>query len=174
VADQWFYTVGGKKAGPASLGQLQEMVQAGKLKPTDVVQREGTRSWVAAMAVEGLVPKPAKAEPPTHSAARHSAIKKRPLDPILAAVASLFLPPLGQFLIGQKIKAFVLLLIAPLVLFAFLIIAYTVGLAPEEGFLLFALFYNVSLTVDAFLLAKKIKDGSEIGTWEFFAKWSPY
>jgi len=199
VADQWLYSIGGKKAGPTSFGQLQEMVQSGQLKPTDLVQRDGTRNWVAALTVEGLVhglvTEPVQAAPSSKvkksetdllkiatnvfqkaQAKRDAdieAIVKSSQDPILAAIASLLLPPLGQLLLGQKTKALGLFILFPLLVLMFA----SINSAILPGVFLVPIFlpaYCLAMSADAFLLAKKVKDGSEIGKWEFFAKWSPY
>jgi TM2 domain-containing membrane protein YozV len=188
LANQWLYTVAGKKAGPASFGQLQEMVQSGQLKPTDLVQREGTRNWVAALTVEGLVPIPAKVESPKSPAARpsnevftkaggllqqHEAIKKGSQDPILTAVASLLLPPLGQLLLGQTIKAIALFLLFPVAFVVCSFINFMILPSVQICWLMIPA-YCAAMAADAFLLGKKLRSGSAIGGWEFFAKWSPY
>lgn len=51
---QWFYFKDGNKQGPISGAQLREMVQGGKIQPTDQLWREGLQKWVSASKVKGL------------------------------------------------------------------------------------------------------------------------
>jgi len=85
-----------------------------------------------------------------------------PKDPILMAVLSFFIPWLGQILIGQVTKGIVMLLVTP-VLFALFVIA-TLGMG-----LVVLPFVGLIAVIDAYLLAKKLRDGQAIGDWEFFA-----
>ncbi len=59
MAEQWFYSSAGMKTGPISTEQLRQLVASGQLKPTDVVQRQGTQNWVAILSIDGLIPKAA-------------------------------------------------------------------------------------------------------------------
>ena len=82
-------------------------------------------------------------------------------DPILMAVLSFFIPWLGQILIGQVTKGIVMLLLTPMLcgLFVFATLGMGVAILP---------FVSVVAVIDAYLLAKKLKEGRAIDKWEFF------
>jgi hypothetical protein len=88
-----------------------------------------------------------------------------PKDPIVMGVLSLFLPWLGQLLIGQVAKAVILFFVVPVVLGFFILVTAGLGLILVP-FLLPLL--NVAAAIDAYLLAKKLQEGRAIGQWEFF------
>ncbi len=50
----WYYLKEGKKCGPVSLDQLRQRVLANKLRPEDLVWKDGTPQWVAARTVSEL------------------------------------------------------------------------------------------------------------------------
>lgn len=198
MAEQWFYSSGGKKLGPVSFLHLKELAISGQLKSTDVVQREGTMNWVPALSVDGLIAiaesqSPATSQgkpvqPPVfgqqelldkatvlfeQSVSRAKEMNIGLKDPILVAVASLLLPPLGQLLIGQSVKAIAMFFLFPVLLTVFVIINEAI-LPVVPGFILLVPTYCLAMAADAFLNAKKLKDGKSLGNWEFFAQWSPY
>ncbi|MDB5355543.1 MAG: hypothetical protein JWN24_1996 [Phycisphaerales bacterium] len=45
---QWYFTQNGARQGPVALGQLQQMVAAGHIKPTDLVWQAGMPQWAPA------------------------------------------------------------------------------------------------------------------------------
>jgi len=51
LTEKWYYSSAGKKAGPVTYQDLMRLVNDGTLSPTDVVQREGTQTWVAVSSV---------------------------------------------------------------------------------------------------------------------------
>src|SRR2546421_607851 len=54
MATEWFYTTNKQEMGPVSWQELTELVQAGILKPHDLVWTEGMDDWVKAINQEGL------------------------------------------------------------------------------------------------------------------------
>jgi serine/threonine protein kinase len=50
----WFYAVNRQKRGPVARSELARLAVAGQLKPTDMVLREGTTTWMKASDVEGV------------------------------------------------------------------------------------------------------------------------
>lgn len=62
MAEGYIYRSQGKQHGPVSSAELRQLAANGTIQPTDLVSKEGTGKWVAAMAVEGLIP---RAAPPT-------------------------------------------------------------------------------------------------------------
>jgi hypothetical protein len=56
VADEWFYTQHGQQQGPVAAAQLKQLAVSGKLRPTDLVWKEGMANWVPASATRGLFP----------------------------------------------------------------------------------------------------------------------
>jgi hypothetical protein len=53
---QYYFSVDGRQKGPVPFGELQERAAAGKLRPEDMVWRQGTPNWVVAREVAGLFP----------------------------------------------------------------------------------------------------------------------
>jgi ssDNA-binding Zn-finger/Zn-ribbon topoisomerase 1 len=64
----WFYMVGDKRRGPATEAQLRALIEAGTIRPTDMVWREGMPGWVAASWLPGLFPPPAAPPAPAPGA----------------------------------------------------------------------------------------------------------
>ena len=56
MADQWFYMKGGHRFGPVTPRILRSLAQGGEVRPTDLVSREGSGTWVDAARVKGLFP----------------------------------------------------------------------------------------------------------------------
>ncbi len=54
MADDWYYSSGGKKTGPISPIDLKRLAGQGLLTPVDLVWKEGMSQWVPARAVKGL------------------------------------------------------------------------------------------------------------------------
>jgi hypothetical protein len=175
MSQQWYYSIGGVKSGPIPFINLQELAIAGKLQPTDVVRPENSSAWVSAISVSDLIPKIQSYSVVTNTE-NHQLINHKPFDPILIATASLLMPPLGQFLIGQNIKSLVLVILSPIsLLLAIFVLCGIFGPSIGINLVVFSVFsYCCASCADAFLLAKKIKNGSPIKDWEFFGKWSVY
>lgn len=53
---QWHIARGDKKHGPVTQESLQQIARNGKLRPTDLLWREGMGEWVLASSVPGLFP----------------------------------------------------------------------------------------------------------------------
>ena len=51
---QWYFTENGAQQGPVGLGQLQQMVATGRIKPTDLVWQAGMPQWAPAGNVPAL------------------------------------------------------------------------------------------------------------------------
>jgi hypothetical protein len=61
VNADWFYSVGDTRQGPVTEDDLKRLVAEGRLKPTDLVWKDGMPDWVEARTVPALFPP--KAEP---------------------------------------------------------------------------------------------------------------
>jgi hypothetical protein len=75
-----------------------------------------------------------------------------PKDPVLMGVLSLVVPWLGQIIMGQTLKGVVMLAVTFVLFFAYCF-----------GLLLFPV-----AAVDAYLIAKKLREGRPVKQWEFF------
>ena len=63
----WKYQINGQEHGPIDTKQLQHLAKTGKLKPTDLIWREGLKEWVPASKAKGLFPtgeSPSAVSPP--------------------------------------------------------------------------------------------------------------
>ena len=67
MANLWFYLKAGNKFGPVTARILRQLALDGEIKPTDLVSREGSGTWVDAVRVKGLFPSasPAPGTPAT-------------------------------------------------------------------------------------------------------------
>lgn len=54
MSQEWYYSIGGDRQGPVSAQDLKKLVDAGNLKATDLVWKDGMADWVAAKTVKGL------------------------------------------------------------------------------------------------------------------------
>src|SRR5688572_22826769 len=52
----WFYASGGVQMGPVDTEGLKRLADAGELKPTDLVWRDGLADWTAASKLPELFP----------------------------------------------------------------------------------------------------------------------
>jgi tetratricopeptide (TPR) repeat protein len=50
----WFYAQNKEKHGPVPRDELHRLAAAGRLKPTDMVLQDGTKTWIPASSVAGL------------------------------------------------------------------------------------------------------------------------
>lgn len=100
-----------------------------------------------------LPPRATEAASPEAAPGRLPAAPRAPAggapNPALVAVASFFLPGLGQILVGQGAKGLVILVLA----------VFTCG---GLGLL------NILGAVDGFLVASRKQRGEELGPWQFF------
>lgn len=55
----WFYSVGDTRQGPITEDDLKRLVADGRLRPADLVWRDGMPDWVEARTVPALFPPPA-------------------------------------------------------------------------------------------------------------------
>jgi len=62
LAEQWYYSQEGQQHGPQTPSQIKELAAAGKLKPTDLIWKEGLESWIPASRLKGLFPETTPAE----------------------------------------------------------------------------------------------------------------
>jgi hypothetical protein len=63
VNADWFYSAGDARQGPVTELELRRLAMDGKLKPSDLVWKDGMPDWVEARTVEAVFPRRAEAEP---------------------------------------------------------------------------------------------------------------
>ena len=161
----WHFVKNGKKQGPVTAQQLRGLVA-----PSDLVWKEGFPEWIPASTIPNLLPsspRPTASSPPpvVHDVSPGVTGKispsSSPKDPILMAVLSFFIPWLGQLVIGQVAKAIVMFLLTPMIFGLFVIATLGMGLVVWP-------FIGLIAVIDAYLLAKKLKEGRAISAWEVF------
>jgi TM2 domain-containing membrane protein YozV len=54
VSQEWYYSVDGDRQGPVSAGELKKLADAGTLKQTDLVWKDGMADWAPAKSIKGL------------------------------------------------------------------------------------------------------------------------
>ena len=64
MPDNWYYEESGRKAGPVTSTELVALAREGKLRPTDLVWKEGMKEKKPAGKVKGLFPTSTATPPP--------------------------------------------------------------------------------------------------------------
>ena len=54
MSQEWYYSVDGGREGPVSAGELKKKADAGAIKATDLVWKDGMADWVPAKSIKGL------------------------------------------------------------------------------------------------------------------------
>ena len=54
MSQEWYYSVDGDRQGPTSAAELKKLADAGTLKPTDLVWKDGMADWAPAKSIKGL------------------------------------------------------------------------------------------------------------------------
>lgn len=78
-SNSWFYAQGGQSVGPVSVDTLRQMVAAGRLRPSDLVWREGMTQWATMSSIRGFLP--AQGPAPAHAHAPPPAAAPQPAAP---------------------------------------------------------------------------------------------
>jgi len=63
VNADWFYSAGETRQGPVTELELRRLAMDGKLKPSDLVWKDGMPDWIEARTVDSIFPRRAEAEP---------------------------------------------------------------------------------------------------------------
>lgn len=75
VSQEWYYSVEGDRQGPIGGAELKKLAEAGTLKPTDLVWKDGMADWVQARSIKGLF---GAGAPSGSNTAEQPAAKPRP------------------------------------------------------------------------------------------------
>ncbi|MCS6850854.1 MAG: DUF4339 domain-containing protein [Gemmataceae bacterium] len=109
MAGNWFVQSHGRQMGPLTAAQLRQLARSGKLRPTDMVRRDGQAKWVAVTAVPGLleaasgVPAATPAAGTPSSPAVHR--PSRPwLVPVAVGAAVLVVAAIGFWTVGKWLR----------------------------------------------------------------------
>jgi len=85
VSQEWYYSVEGKQQGPVTAADLKKLAEAGTLKSTDLIWKDGMADWAPAKSIKGLFgggsaanPAPARAEEPVRERRRDADDDDRP------------------------------------------------------------------------------------------------
>lgn len=54
MSQEWYYSVDGGRQGPVSPGELKKLAEAGKVRESDLVWKDGMADWVQAKSIKGL------------------------------------------------------------------------------------------------------------------------
>jgi TM2 domain-containing membrane protein YozV len=77
VSQEWYYSAGNDRQGPVSAAELKKLADAGTLKATDLVWKDGMADWVPAKSIKGLFAATAAA-PAASKSGEQAAAKARP------------------------------------------------------------------------------------------------
>jgi TM2 domain-containing membrane protein YozV len=81
VSQEWYYAVDGDRQGPVAAADLKKMADAGKLKPEDLVWKDGMADWAPARSIKGLFSAAAAAAPAGRSGEQKAA-RVREAEPV--------------------------------------------------------------------------------------------
>src|SRR5687768_9599724 len=73
VNQEWYYSIGGDRQGPVAAAELKRLADAGTLKPTDLVWKDGMADWAQARSIKGLFAAAAPAAAPAAARATEPA-----------------------------------------------------------------------------------------------------
>ena len=140
MASEWYYSHDGARHGPVSTDQLKDLAATGRLRPDDLVWKEGMENWTPAGKVLGLLPSvPAgppplpvrDAAPPTARAVGESpALKDAQSKKLAAGICGILVGSLGvhKFVIGNTTAGLIMLLVTLLTCGFGGIVMHTIGL----------------------------------------------
>ncbi len=80
--DKWYYSRGGKQAGPISASEIKQLAASGQLLPTDMLWKDGMPEWVHAARFKGLYLDISNSGPPPLPTASTGAFTTAPNDPL--------------------------------------------------------------------------------------------
>ena len=63
MAPEWYYTSEGQQFGPVSSATLRQLVDAGQIRPSDMLWRQGMTAWAPASSVKGVFSSPSVLPP---------------------------------------------------------------------------------------------------------------
>jgi hypothetical protein len=174
---EYFVLINGQEEGPFTTGQIRDLWTEMKVAGDTLFARPGMAEWKPLITIQKEIfgnepPKPAnkkctfcaeeislEALKCKHCGASLSTrvlqSTAQPKDPLLMAIASgCCLAGLGQILLGQVTKGIVFLILC------LVIGSITGGIA--------ALVLWPVMGIDAYMVAKKLKNGQPVSEWEFF------
>jgi TM2 domain-containing membrane protein YozV len=80
VSQEWYYSVDGDRQGPVSGAELKKLAEAGTLKATDLVWKDGMPDWVAAKSIKGLFGTSGVAAPASSKSGEQAKARPAPAD----------------------------------------------------------------------------------------------
>ena len=82
MSQEWDYAVAGDRQGPVAAADLKKMADAGKLKPEDLVWKDGMADWAPARSIKGLFGAAAAAAAPAGRSGEQKAARVREAEPV--------------------------------------------------------------------------------------------
>lgn len=79
MSQEWYYSIDGDRQGPVSAADLKKLAEAGTLKATDLVWKDGMADWVQARSIKGLFGAAAGPAPATSKSGEQTAARTRPV-----------------------------------------------------------------------------------------------
>ncbi|WP_417730509.1 DUF4339 domain-containing protein [Rosistilla oblonga] len=159
---EWHYTAGGLQAGPITASELGTLIRAGSVTQQDLVWKDPMEQWTEAKYVPEFAMLFAASQqaqtlqPSTETRETERRDPNRiyppesPRNPVVMAMCSFLLMGLGQIIMGQTAKGFLIMFSILLTCGVFLFVTPIVG------------------PIDAYLIAKKLEAGKSVGKWEWF------
>ena len=80
MTKEWYFQEGQERIGPITASALKQLAETGRIKPETLVWKNGTREWVAARTVRGLIGTPGLAASSPPLSLRDNAPDSQPPD----------------------------------------------------------------------------------------------
>ena len=185
---KWYYHDGTNQIGPFEDAQIVELVKNGTVKHQTQVWKEGAPAWGQAATTElsqyltqmpppmappppVFMPPPVTAQgyypPPVQAQSNLVYPRQPPRSPGWMAFASFMILGLGQGLLGQKAKGWTIFL-STIVLYNILAVVLYDSLGFHGGRFVAWTILAVPAAIDAFKVAKRLRNGKPVGRWDFF------
>ena len=183
VAARWYYHDGINQVGPFDALQIVELIKNGTIKHHTQVWKEGAPAWGQAATELAqylsqipppmsppppvFMPPPVTAQgyypPPVQAPSNLVYPRQPPRSPGWMAFASFMILGLGQGLVGQKAKGWITYFGGSLC-YTFLLV--TLGF--DAAMPLSLIILNIPAAIDAFMVAKRLRNGRPVGKWVCF------
>jgi TM2 domain-containing membrane protein YozV len=144
MASEWYYSHNGERHGPVSTSQLKELAAGGRLRPEDLVWKDGMETWAPAGKVKGLLLAVGAAPAPAHASARPADVEPAPppagdisnrqLAVGLTAICGGWLG-LHKFILGQTAAGLIMLLITVLTFGVASVVPMVIGMVEGVKYL---------------------------------------
>jgi len=136
MSDAWYYAQGDEEKGPVPTAELKSMRASGKLKPDDLVWKDGMADWAPASTVPGLFAEPPGSRPTPPPGGRSGSIpvnspqgseRFKTLEPAAAPTVATRRPLLSSLSLPMNLTQIGKMIATPVLLMGLLIVVWAKG-----------------------------------------------